>query len=153
MSNRTIGKRVLIFIETFPQPGYRKQKSVAIWFKKSKGVTKTSISFFKKGSGSFSFNNCLYAYDAYSTHVGICIKIHCTNLNNFSFFPCFSSPQTVKCTSDVYTNNRCNSYYYPLYFFNILITADHYMRVVLAASTMECFHFNASKDTLWTGSL
>ena len=37
----------------------------------------TSISFFQKASGSFSFIKCMYAYAA---HDRICIKIHHVNI-------------------------------------------------------------------------
>ena len=37
----------------------------------------TNISFFKKLVDRLaSLNNCMYAYDAYGAHDGICIKIY-----------------------------------------------------------------------------
>ena len=76
-------------------------------------------------------------------------------------FPSFGSLRTVKFTSDVYTNNRYHRLCFLTVtiilreFFNILTIADHKLGcpgLVLADSTMECFHFHASKDILWTGS-
>ena len=47
----------------------------------------------------------MYAYDAYTGHDGICIKIHWTNLNDSSYFTSFGSLRIIKFTSDMYANN------------------------------------------------
>ena len=104
------------------------------------------ISFFQKASGSFSFSNCMYAHAA---HADICIN---TNLNDSSSFPSFASPRTEKFISDIYTNNRYRGLffldgYYPGIFQHFFYSRSLDRCLVLADSTMECFHFNASKDT------
>ena len=63
-----------------------------------------------------------------------------------SYFPIFGSLRTVKYTSDMYTKIGATNFVsgqslLSCEFFNILTIAG------ILGSTLECFHFNASKDT------
>ena len=59
----------------------------------------------------------------------IYIKIHWTDLKDYSYFPSFGSLRTVKFTSDAYTNNTFQGFCWQLLlsceFLNILTITDH----------------------------